>query len=110
MQVAFFQRPRIIKYKKGAVSARQAGLSEFQTAIEIHLTCQDPPLLPSSALEGLLREDPRTLRGAALKSLEDQLDALLCAYMAVYFHTWGEARCEIIGDHAEGYIIGFRAP
>ncbi len=108
VQVAFFERPRIIKYKKGAVSARQAGLSEFQAAIETHLTRQDPPLLPSPALAELLGEDPRTLRGAALKSLEDRLDALLCAYMAFYFQTWGETRCEIIGDHAEGYIISGR--
>ena len=108
VQVAFFERPRIIKYKKGPVSARKAGLSEFQTAIETHLTRQDPPLLPSPQLSRLLREDPRALQGAALKSLEDRLDALLCAYMAFYYWTWGQARCEIIGDHAEGYIIAVR--
>ena len=108
VQVAFFERPRIIKYKKGPVSARQAGLSEFQTAIGTYLTGQDPPLLPSRALSHLLREDPKALRGAALKSLEDRLDALLCAYTAFYFHTWGETRCEVIGDHAQGYIIAFR--
>ena len=108
VQVAFFERPRIIKYKKGLVQTRQAGLSEFQAAIETHLTRQDPPLLPSPELSLLLHEDPRALRGSALKSLEDRLDALLCAYMAFYFHTWREARCEIIGDHAEGYIIAVR--
>ena len=108
VQVAFFERPRIIKYKKGPVSARQAGLSEFQTAIGTYLTGQDPPLLPSRELSHLLREDPKALRGAALKSLEDRLDALLCAYTAFYFHTWGETRCEVIGDHAQGYIIAFR--
>lgn len=108
VQVAFFERPRIIKYKKGPVQTRQAGLSEFQAAINTHLTRQDPPLLPTPALAGLLRQDPRALRGSALKSLEDQLDAVLCAYMAFYFHAWGEARCEIIGDHAEGYIIAVR--
>ena len=94
--------------QEGRVSARQAGLSEFQAAIETHLTRQDPPLLPSPALAELLGEDPRVLRGSALKSLEDRLDALLCAYMAFYFQTWGETRCEIIGDHAEGYIISGR--
>lgn len=110
VQVAFFERPRIIKYKKGPVQARQAGLAEFQAAIETHLARQDPPLLPSPELAGLLSDDPRALRGSALKSLEDRLDALLCAYMALYFHAWGRTRCEVIGDHAEGYIIGFRVP
>ncbi len=108
VQVAFFERPRIIKYKKGPVTARQTGLAEFRAAIETHLTRQDPPLLWSPELSRLLREDPRTLRGSALKSLEDRLDAVLCAYMALYFHTWGETRCEVIGDHAEGYIISIR--
>ena len=112
VQVAFFQREQhIIKYKKGPVSARQAGLSEFQTAIGTYLTQdsprQDSRLIPSLALSRLLDKDPVALRGAALKSLEDRLDALLCAYTAFYFHTWGE-RCEIIGDHAQGYIIAFR--
>ena len=108
VQVAFFERPRIIKYKKGPVAVRQAGLADFQTAIGTHLTRQDPPLLPSPELSRLLDENPGELRGLALKSLEDRLDALLCAYMAVYFWTWGETRCEIIGDHAEGYIIAVR--
>jgi len=92
------------------VQARQAGLAEFQAAIETHLTRQDPPLLRSRQLSRLLREDPRGLRGSTLKSLEDRLDALLCAYMAFYFRTWGETRCEVIGNHTEGYIIGFRTP
>lgn len=108
VQVAFFERPRIIKYKKGPVPVRQAGLREFQAAIETHLTRQDPPLLPSPELTRLLHQDPRTLRGSALKSLEDRLDAVLCAYMAFYFRTWKKTRCEIIGDHAQGYIIAFR--
>ena len=109
VQVAFFDRPRIIKYKKGAVSARQAGLGELQTAIETCLTRQDPGLLPSPELSRLLRQDPRGLRGSSLKALEDRLDAVLCAYMAFYFHAWGETRCEVIGDHAQGYIIAIRA-
>ena len=109
VQVAFFERSRIIKYKKGPVTSRQAGLAEFQTAIKNHLTRQDPPLLPSPVLSRLLDEDPRELRSSALKSLEDRLDALLCAYMALYFRTWGETRCEVIGDHAHGYIISVRS-
>ena len=108
VQVAFFERPRIIKYKKGPVTARQAGLAEFQAAIGTCLPRQDPPLVPSPALDVLLGEDPRALHGSALKSLEDRLDAVLCAYMALYFRTWGETRCEVIGDHAEGYIIAVR--
>ncbi len=108
VQVAFFERPRIIKYKKGPVPARQTGLAEFQQAIETYLARQQPPLLPSRELSRLLRDDPHSLRGSALKDLEDRLDAVLCAYMAFYFHTWGDTRCEIIGDHAQGYIIAVR--
>ncbi len=62
VQVAFFERPRIIKYKKGPVAVRQAGLADFQTAIGTHLTRQDPPLLPSPELSRCLM---KTLENSA---------------------------------------------
>jgi hypothetical protein len=44
------------------------------------------------------------LRGGALKTYEDTLDALLCAFIAAHYWAWGAERNEMIGTMAEGYI------
>ena len=36
---------------------------------------------------------------------EDALDAITCAYVALYRHRWGDARCPVVGDPATGYIV-----
>lgn len=104
-QIALFGRKTIIKYKKGSVEQKQNGLRLFQRAIAT-LTNQHPPLNSSRSLLELLNTNPRFLRGRNLKALEDKLDAVLCAYMTLYFWRWGEARCAIYGDLKGGYIIG----
>ncbi|MGH7775498.1 MAG: DUF429 domain-containing protein [Candidatus Binatia bacterium] len=106
VQVAIFGRKKIIKYKKGGVKQKREGLETLQQAIAEFLPKQSPPLFPSQALTELLRETPKRLRGRKLKGLEDRLDALLCAYMTLYFWAWGEEKCQIFGDLKRGYIIG----
>ncbi len=106
VQVAFFGRKKIIKYKKGTVYQKRNGLRQLQHAVREHLPAQMPSLLPSPSLTNLLGERPHRLRGKQLKGLEDRIDALLCAYMSFYFWYWREARCEILGDLRQGYIIG----
>ena len=89
---------RIVKYKKGPVAARRAGLARLQELLHERLPRLDPPLRPFA------REQVPALRGRALKSLEDRLDALLCAAMAARWleRPWS---CEVIGDPAGGYIL-----
>jgi predicted RNase H-like nuclease len=36
---------------------------------------------------------------------EDQLDAVLCAYIAAHYWLWGEERNQILGTAADGYIV-----
>lgn len=108
VQVGFFGRERIIKYKKGTVGQKRAGMAELQRAIGQILTRQRPPLLPSPALRVLLNDRPEKHRGAGLKALEDRLDALLCAYMTAFYWTWGTEKCEVVGDVEQGYIIAPR--
>jgi predicted RNase H-like nuclease len=43
--------------------------------------------------------------GAELDRLEDELDAYVCAYVAVYYWTHGSARCRVVGDAESGYIV-----
>jgi len=106
--VVLFGRTRIIKYKKGRISDRRAGLSEFRDSIQHHLSIHSPCLIMSPALSAFFSIELTTLAGKALKHYEDSLDALLCAYLAAYFWKWGYDRCEMIGDLQTGYIINPR--
>lgn len=108
VQVGFFGRKRIIKYKKGSIDQKRRGLRQLQIAVGKNLTRQIPPLLPAPSLQRLLDEKPQDLRGGRLKGLEDRVDALMCAYMTFYFWFWREGRCEILGDLETGYIIAPR--
>ena len=103
--VVLFRRERIIKYKKGSVSEKRAGLNELVENIRHHLCHEDPPLLGSLALAELLDTDVTELRGRALKGFEDRVDALLCAFMAAYYWQWRDERCRVYGDVNAGYII-----
>ena len=109
-QVVLFRRDRIIKYKKGPVAERTAGLRELVGCIEQHLPHREPKLMLSRPLEQLLRTDVDALRGARRKGFEDRLDALVCAYMAGYYWYWGSERCRVYGDRANGYIVCPRLP
>ena len=108
--MVLFRRDRIIKYKKGPVAERTAGLRELVGCIEQHLPHREPKLMLSRPLEQLLRTDVDALRGARRKGFEDRLDALVCAYMAGYYWYWGSERCRVYGDRANGYIVCPRLP
>jgi predicted RNase H-like nuclease len=89
---------RIVKYKKGPVAARRAGLERLQDLLHERLPRGPQPLMPFE------REQIGGLRGRGLKDLEDRLDALLCAAMTA---RWLEApwTCEVIGDPSAGYVL-----
>ncbi len=56
-------------------------------------------------VDKFLTNDLRTLRGGKLKEYEDRIDAILCAYIAAYYLTWGTRRNAIVGTLAGGYIV-----
>src|SRR6202011_3447427 len=43
--------------------------------------------------------------GPQLKALEDQLDAITCAYVAAHWWYWGLERNDVLGDSQSGYIV-----
>jgi predicted RNase H-like nuclease len=102
--VRLFGLARIIPYKKGTVMQRRAGLAVLQGHLE-RLVGWHSGLVSSPCLARLLAEDPGARAGQALKQLEDQLDAVLCAYLAWHVWRWGEARNEVYGDTRTGYIV-----
>jgi predicted RNase H-like nuclease len=96
--IELFRLDRILRYKKGRVAARKSELARFRSFLLTELPRCDPPLRLAS-----LPPIPDT--GPRLKGLEDQLDALLCAYAAAHWWRWGRARNRVLGSRAEGYIV-----
>ncbi len=96
--VQLFALGRIVKYKKGTLSERATGLRELRTLMLERL----PHVIPRALFERL---PAVPAKGPALKAIEDQLDAVLCAYIAAYWWYWGRERNEVLGNAKRGYII-----
>jgi len=99
--VHLFQLDRILKYKKGKLAERYLELLKLRQHIVGVLSTIEPTLILSAEIAA--RHAPLTL--AALKALEDQLDSLICAYVAAYWWYWGLERNWVLGDRASGYIV-----
>jgi len=101
--IHLFGLERILKYKKGTLPERRAELTRLRQFICDRLPNLNPALditqstvsLPAIPMTG----------GIALKALEDQLDSLICAYVAAHWWYWGLAQNWVLGDRAEGYIV-----
>ena len=116
--INLFQLDRIIKYKKGKLAERQLELMKLCQYIVDILPSLEPSLnlyfgtgkMPVSCGTGILPvsgsnlpEIPTSI--ATLKALEDQLDALLCAYIGAHWWYWGIERNLVLGDRTTGYIV-----
>lgn len=88
VMVELFGLDKTIKYKKGPVDCRRAGQQQLADAVDKHLCSPEAnPRLrrtPEGMLDGLLREPAPILKGRDLKSREDKLDGLICAYTAAW--------------------------
>lgn len=96
--VQLFALSQVVKYKRGRLDDRIAGLKRLRGLMLDRL----PQLTPALEFEDL-PEIPR--RGPELKALEDQLDAVMAAYIAAHWWFWGRERNEVLGDSTIGYII-----
>ncbi len=96
-----FGLPTILRYKKGPVAERRAGLERLRALIDTHLVEDEPRLRTPLSLPAL----PARGGGAPLKQVEDQLDAVVCAYVGAHWWRWGPARNEVLGDREGGYIV-----
>lgn len=102
--VALFGLARTLKYKARQGRPAATRLAEWRRyqALLLSLGAADPRLIGH---EELLASDVAALRGRGLKGYEDRVDALTCAYVALYGHRWGAARCRVFGDAATGAIF-----
>lgn len=102
--IAIFGLARTLKYKAKPKRSREHLLAEWQRYRDLlrALPAADPPL---HGHEPLLAHDLTGMRGQRLKHYEDQVDALFCAYIALYAFRWGAARCRVFGTMHDGYIF-----
>ena len=94
--VALFGLPRIVKYKRGRREDRSRELRRLRRLMLERLPALDPPFVPDL---------PRIPLSGNLKAVEDQIDAVLCAYIAAHWWKWGRQRNAVFGSNQEGYIV-----
>jgi predicted RNase H-like nuclease len=102
--IGLFNLQRTLKYKAKPNRSFDERLSEwgrYQAYIS-DLATADPPL---HGQETFMAREVAGLTGRRLKAYEDQVDALLCAYIALYAFRWGKARCRVFGTLEEGSIF-----
>jgi pyridoxamine 5'-phosphate oxidase len=88
--VQLFLLNAIVQYQKGSLTDRATELGRLRALILERLPSLSPKLD--------LTELPEIVESAReLKAVEDQLDALLAAYMAAHWWYWGRERNEVVG-------------
>ncbi|MGB0563808.1 MAG: DUF429 domain-containing protein [Spirulinaceae cyanobacterium] len=105
--IHLFGLAQILKYKKGKLGDRKLALAQLHHYLVTVLPTLTPALvLPFPGhISADVSRDYTPLTGKQLKAVEDQLDALLCAYVGAYWWWWGEARNWVLGDAQTGYIV-----
>lgn len=102
--VALFRLPKVLKYKARQGRSLRERVDAFRAyeRLLVGLHAFEPPL---DGVEAHVDKAMSASRGRALKDYEDRLDAILCAYIAAYYWTWGTERCAIFGTLEGGYIV-----
>lgn len=110
--IHLFQLARILKYKKGRLAERRTELLRLRDLMRSHLPHLTPALrLPTPrhtqgvATSGEIDLPDIPTGGRALKAAEDQLDSIICAYVAAHWWYWGQAKNWTLGDRTTGYIV-----
>jgi predicted RNase H-like nuclease len=107
--VTLFDLTLTLKYKakRGRTDdTRKVAFDQLLVFLE-SLAFADPAVdvTTSPRWRALGSEMQRAIGTAALDRVEDELDAYLCAYIALYYWTHGAMRCAVIGDVESGYIV-----
>ena len=104
--VKLFNLDRILKYKKGNLSQKKAGIKNLQDYINQQLTTLTPALsLDCQIAKAVINAKLDDYSGRETKMIEDELDSLICAYVGAYWWYWGNQRNWVLGDEKQGYII-----
>ncbi|MFM2312869.1 MAG: hypothetical protein RLZZ04_2145 [Cyanobacteriota bacterium] len=101
--INLFGLARILKYKKGKLADRRQELNQLRSYITDLLPKLEPAL--SLAAVDCIPGIGSKQTGKELKAIEDQLDSLLCAYIAAYWWHWGITKNIVLGDLDTGFIV-----
>jgi len=102
--VELFGLPHILQYKARpgrSLSFRRKELSRFCALLRSLKEAE--PAMDSEPILSFAK--PGRQKGKALKALEDLLDALFCAYIALHLWYWGKEGYRCFGDEKSGYIL-----
>jgi predicted RNase H-like nuclease len=94
--INLFGLERIVKYKRGLRNQRESELRRLRELMLSSMPLLDPALtlqLPLVPLAG------------NLKPVEDQIDAVLCAYIGAHWWFWATERNRLYGSAGTGYIV-----
>lgn len=94
--VNLFGLPLIVKYKRGRRAERAKELRRLRRLMISRLPLLNPALS--------LRLPPVPNAGN-LKPVEDQIDAVLCAYIAAHWWFWAGQKNHVYGCCKTGYIV-----
>ena len=99
--VNLFGLEKILKYKKGRLADRKLELMKLHKYIINILPTLEPAL---EICDNFL--DTENIKSmTALKTTEDKLDSLICAYIGAYWWYWGQTKNMVLGDGTTGYIV-----
>lgn len=104
-QILMFELDRPFRLKQGPLGARKEALTRYREAIVTLLGTAEPALAHSPALDALMGVDLNNVGGSRLGELEEQTEALLCAYTAAFLAIRGPEACAFLGDLRDGYIL-----
>ncbi|MEO8538241.1 MAG: DUF429 domain-containing protein [bacterium] len=102
--VELFSLAERLPYKKGRIALRREGFVIYQDHLRTLLSRELPAIGMDERVQWLLSPEAVVLGGKALKRVEDQLDALTCAYVAHHCWTFGVDGFRVFGDPATGTI------
>lgn len=104
-QILLFELERPIRLKTGPVGARKDAVARFRETLAEMLTDSVPALNPTRAFDDLLTADLPASNGSRVGEIEEQLEAVLCAYTAAYLDMRGPEDCAYLGDLRDGYVL-----
>lgn len=99
--VNLFGLEKILKYKKGKLADRKLELRKLYQYIVNILPTLEPALEICHNFVDIEKIDSMV----ALKTTEDKLDSLICAYIGAYWWYWGQTKNMVLGDSTTGYIV-----
>ena len=101
--IEMFDLPERLKYKKGRILAKKTGQKNLASMIRsLSDSCKLKLMIPDEHSQCLDEDHIDTLRGKALKSNEDALDAILCLYIAGLYSVGADGHT--FGDVTSGYV------